>query len=78
MKSIVKSGYIDTYICASKTMVDYCCEVFEEQKERFVFIPFGIDDFAAQYKPERPATNDFVLSLGNPCGGALPLLMIYI
>lgn len=65
MKYIVKSGYVDTYICASQTMVDYCCEVFDEPADKFVFIPFGVDDFAAQYHPQAPATNDYVLSLGR-------------
>ena len=65
MNYIVKSGYVDTYICASKTMVQYCCEVFGESDEKFVFLPFGVNDFAAEYKPEGPATNDYVLSLGR-------------
>lgn len=65
MNYIVKSGYIDTYICASKTMVQYCCEVFGETEDRFVFIPFGVNDFAAQFKPSAPPTNDYVLSLGR-------------
>ena len=65
MRYIVKSGYVDTYICASKTMVDYCCEVFHESKEKFVFIPFGVNDFAAEFTPDAPPTNDYVLSLGR-------------
>ncbi|MBQ8910748.1 MAG: glycosyltransferase family 4 protein [Oscillospiraceae bacterium] len=65
MNYIVKSGYVDTYICASKTMVQYCCEVFGESDDRFVFIPFGVNDFAAEYQPETPPTNDYVLSLGR-------------
>ena len=65
MNYIVKSGYVDTYICASQTMVQYCCEVFGESDEKFVFIPFGVNDFAAVYQPEGPAANDYVLSLGR-------------
>ena len=65
MNYIVKSGYVDTYICASKTMVQYCCEVFGEQDDKFVFIPFGVNDFAAEFKPDAPPTNDYVLSLGR-------------
>ena len=65
MNYIVKSGYVDTYICASQTMVQYCCEVFGESDEKFVFIPFGVNDFAAAYQPEAPAAEDYVLSLGR-------------
>lgn len=65
MNYIVKSGYVDTYICASKTMVQYCCEVFGEQDDKFVFIPFGVNDFAAEFKPDAPPSNDYVLSLGR-------------
>lgn len=65
MNYIVKSGYVDTYICASKTMVQYCCEAFGEKDDKFVFIPFGVNDFASEYKPEAPAANDYVLSLGR-------------
>lgn len=65
MNYIVKSGYVDTYICASKTMVQYCCEVFGEKEDKFVFLPFGVNDFAAEYKPDAPPKNDYVLSLGR-------------
>lgn len=65
MNYIVKSGYVDTYICASKTMVRYCCEVFGEDEEKFVFIPFGVNDFAAEFQPDGPASNDYILSLGR-------------
>lgn len=65
MNYIVKSGYVDTYICASRTMVQYCCEVFGESDEKFVFIPFGVNDFASMYQPEGPAANDYILSLGR-------------
>ncbi len=65
MNYIVKSGYVDTYICASQTMVQYCCEVFGESDEKFVFIPFGVNDFAAAYQPEGSAANDYILSLGR-------------
>ncbi len=65
MNYIVKSGYVDTYICASKTMVKYCCEAFGESEEKFVFLPFGVNDFAAEFKPDAPPANDYVLSLGR-------------
>jgi len=65
MSFIVKSEYIDTYICASKTMVQYCCEAFEEDEARFVFIPFGVNDFSAKYEQDYEATNDYILALGR-------------
>ncbi len=65
MNYIVKSSYVDTYICASQTMVQYCCRVFGEKEDKFVFLPFGVNDFAAAYQPDAPAQNDYVLSLGR-------------
>lgn len=65
MNYIVKSGYVDTYICASQTMVEYCCEVFGETGEKFRFIPFGVNDFSADYHQQTPAENDYVLALGR-------------
>lgn len=65
MNYIVKSGYVDIYICASKTMVQYCCDAFDEKDDKFVFVPFGVNDFSAEYTQEMPATNDYVLSLGR-------------
>lgn len=65
MKYIVKSKYVDIFICASKTMVNYCCEVFEEPKNRFVFIPFGVNDFSMTIDSSNPPTEDYILSLGR-------------
>lgn len=65
MKFIVASGYVDTYICASRTMVDYCCEIFGADRERFVYIPFGVSDCADEVDISHAPANDYVLSLGR-------------
>ncbi len=65
MNYIVKSGYVDTYICASKTMVQYCCESFGQPEDKFVFLPFGVNDFSAEYTQASPPANDYILSLGR-------------
>ncbi|MBE5958155.1 MAG: glycosyltransferase family 4 protein [Lachnospiraceae bacterium] len=65
MNYIVKSEYVDVYICASKTMVDYCCETFNEPKEKFVFIPFGVRDYFEEMGFMQAPTNDYILSLGR-------------
>lgn len=65
MKFIVDSGYVDTYICASRTMVDYCCEAFGADREKFVYIPFGVRDCASEVDTSRASANDYVLSLGR-------------
>lgn len=65
MKYIVKSKYIDVFVCTSQTFCDYCAEVFCEPKERFVFLPFGVNDFTERVDMSVPATNDYILSLGR-------------
>lgn len=65
MKYIVDGGYVDTYICASRTMVDYCCEMFKADRERFVYIPFGVSDCTEMVDVSKEPANDYVLSLGR-------------
>lgn len=65
MNYIVKSKYIDVFVCTSQTFCDYCAEVFQEPKERFVFLPFGVNDFTKRVDMNLPATNDYILSLGR-------------
>ena len=65
MNYIVKSGYIDIYICASKTNAEYCCEIFNESKGEFVFIPFGVNDFSKNISTDIPPKNNYILSLGR-------------
>lgn len=65
MKYIVDGGYVDTYICASRTMVDYCCEMFNVTKEKFVYIPFGISDCMNAVDTTRKPAGNYVLSLGR-------------
>ena len=65
MKYIVKSPYIDVFVCTSQTFCDYCAEAFEEPAERFVFLPFGVNDFTKRVDMSVPPTNDYILSLGR-------------
>ena len=65
MNYIVKSGYVDIYICASKTNGKYCSEIFDEDESKFVFIPFGVNDFSKEIDHSMSPKNDFVLSLGR-------------
>lgn len=65
MKYIVKSKYIDVFICTSQTFCDYCAEVFSESKERFVFLPFGVNDFTKMVDMRKAPSNDYILSLGR-------------
>ena len=65
MKFIVKSKYIDVFVCTSKTFCEYCATVFEEPAERFVFLPFGVNDFTKQIDMRKKASNDYILSLGR-------------
>lgn len=66
MRSIVKSPYIDKFVCTSQTFCDYCAEQFDEPIERFVYLPFGVEDFTKQFtREELNNTEDFILSLGR-------------
>ena len=65
MNYIVKSEYIDIFVCTSQTFCDYCAEVFQEPAERFVFLPFGVNDFTKRVDMSVPPTNDYILSLGR-------------
>ncbi len=65
MRYVVKSKYVDIFICSSQKYCDYCAEIFQEPKERFVFQPFGVNDFTKVVNMEKPATNDYILALGR-------------
>lgn len=65
MKYIVKGPYVDVFVCTSQTFCDYCAEVFNEDSSRFVFLPFGVNDFTKAVDMSKPATNDYILSLGR-------------
>lgn len=65
MKFIVKSKYVDVFVCTSQTFCNYCAEVFDEDPGRFVFLPFGVNDFTKAVDMTKPATNDYILSLGR-------------
>ena len=65
MNYIVKSNYIDVFVCTSQTFCDYCAKAFNEPVERFVFLPFGVNDFTKRVDMTTPSKNDYILSLGR-------------
>ena len=65
MRYIVKSQYVDVFVCSSERYCDYCADTFQEPRERFVFIPFGVNDFTKIVDTSKPATNDYILALGR-------------
>lgn len=66
MRYIVKSQYIDKFVCTSKTFCDYCAKQFDEPVDRFVYLPFGVEDFTKVLtEKELKAREDFILSLGR-------------
>lgn len=65
MRYIVKSKYVDIFICSSKRYCDYCAKVFDEPVERFVYLPFGVNDFTKAIEKQTQKPNDYVLALGR-------------
>ncbi|MBP3634674.1 MAG: glycosyltransferase family 4 protein [Oscillospiraceae bacterium] len=65
MRYIVKSPYVDVFVCSSQRFCEHCAKVFDEPLERFVFLPFGINDFTKVVDMRKPAPNDYILALGR-------------
>lgn len=65
MRYIVKSEYVDVFICSAETHCDFCAEVFQEPRTRFVFLPFGVNDFTKLVDQTNPPKKDYVLSMGR-------------
>lgn len=65
MKYIVKSNYVDVFICSSIKFCELCAEIFDEPRERFVYAPFGINDFTKVVDMSESAANDYILALGR-------------
>ena len=66
MRYVVKSKYIDVFVCTSQTFCEYCAQVFNEPLNRFVYLPFGVEDFTQKLtKKELEQKEDFILSLGR-------------
>lgn len=66
MQYIVKSKYIDVFVCTSQTHCDYCASIFNEFTDRFVYLPFGVEDFTKKLShDELYQQEDFILSLGR-------------
>ena len=65
MKFVVKSEYIDVFVCSADTHCDYCAEIFQEPRERFVFLPFGVNDFTKLVNRTNPPENNYILALGR-------------
>lgn len=64
MRYIVKSKYVDVFVCSSRSHCSYCAEVFEEPRDRFVFLPFGVMDFS-KHISRCEGKENYILSLGR-------------
>jgi len=65
MRYIIKSHYVDVFVCSSQSFCDYCAKMFDEPLERFVFLPFGVNDFTKIVDMNRPTKNEYILALGR-------------
>lgn len=65
MNYIATSKYIDIFICASQTNCDFCTKTFNVASHKFVFLPFGVNDFTEWIDTSSVPTNDYVLSIGR-------------
>lgn len=65
MRYIVKSKYVDLFVCSSEKYCDYCAQIFDEPRERFIFLHFGVNDFTKMMDMNKPVTNDYILALGR-------------
>lgn len=65
MKFIVKSEYVDVFVCSSQKYCDYCAEIFDEPRERFVFLRFGVNDFTKVVDKNMEEKEDYILALGR-------------
>lgn len=65
MNYIVKSKYIDVFVCTSQTFCNYCAREFDEPIQRFVFLPFGVNDFTKSIDMSKQDNDDYILALGR-------------
>ena len=65
MRYVVKSEYVDVFVCSSEKYCEYCARMFDEPRERFVFLPFGVNDYTKILDMSKPASNDYILALGR-------------
>lgn len=65
MRYIIKSKYVDIFICSSRNYCKYISNIFDEDIKRFVFIPFGVNDFAKKLNAKKENHEIYALSLGR-------------
>ncbi len=65
VRYIVESEYIDVIICDSRSNCKYCSDIFNADKGKFKFIPFGIKDFSEKFVFENESKKKAMLSLGR-------------
>lgn len=64
MRYIIKSEYVDIFLCSTRSHCDFCAHIFGEPRERFVFAPFGVMDVSKRISPVEEK-EDYILSLGR-------------
>ena len=65
MKYIVTSEYIDKMSTTSKNECELYSKIFDVNKEKFVFTPFGVNSIEEEVKDIEEDKDKFILSLGR-------------
>ena len=65
MRYIITSDYVDIIVCSSERYCTYCAETFGVPKDKFCFVPFGVNDFTNRVEPNPSAACDYILALGR-------------
>lgn len=65
MNYIVKSEYVDFFVCSSQKYCDQCATIFNEPRDRFCYVPFGINDFTKVVAQEMGTKEKYILSIGR-------------
>lgn len=65
MNYVVKGEYVDFFVCSSQKYCEQCAAIFGEPRDRFVFVPFGINDFTKVVDQEESAKEKYILAMGR-------------
>ncbi|OPJ62702.1 glycosyl transferases group 1 [Clostridium oryzae] len=65
MRYIATGKYVDIFTSASDTNCKFCSDVFNLRRDKFVFLPFGVNDMTKAIDTSLKPTCDFVLSIGR-------------
>jgi glycosyltransferase involved in cell wall biosynthesis len=65
MKFVLNSDYIDVYSFPNLKHLEYCENMFPKAKNKFVYIPFGVNDFSKTTIDDDSIGKDFILVVGR-------------